>query len=97
MQICVVPFGRSSEWGVMPPHWYFTATLPQALGAALPLAMLGAMLERRVRPALAIALAYVAVYSYLPHKEVSSSCVATLQCRNDGSCYGSCRQSRDVS
>ena len=63
---------RSSEWGVMPPHWYFSSALPRALLGALPLALLGGILERRVRPSLAIALVFVGLYSALPHKEVST-------------------------
>ncbi|GBG30800.1 Dol-P-Man:Man7GlcNAc2-PP-Dol alpha-1,6-mannosyltransferase [Hondaea fermentalgiana] len=32
---------KSHEWGVLPPHWYFTNALPKALMAALPLSILG--------------------------------------------------------
>ena len=63
--------GRSSEWGVMPAHWYFSSALPRALLGALPLVLVGATLEHRVRPAAFIALAFVALYSFLPHKEVA--------------------------
>lgn len=66
-QLCV---RRSSEWGVMPAHWYFSSALPRALLGALPLALVGVVLERRVRPTAAIAVAFVALYSFLPHKEV---------------------------
>ena len=62
---------RSSEWGTMPLHWYFTSALPRALLAGLPLAALGVALERRVRGVLACVLLYIAAYSLLPHKEVS--------------------------
>ncbi|KAK9813092.1 hypothetical protein WJX72_008886 [[Myrmecia] bisecta] len=61
---------KSSEWGVMPPHWYWTSALPRALLGGLLLVPLGVLLERRVRPYSAIAAGYVALYSYLPHKEV---------------------------
>ena len=61
---------RSSEWGTMPPHWYFSSALPRALLGALPLAVLGVMLERRLRSKLACVLMYIAAYSLLPHKEV---------------------------
>ncbi|CAL8468707.1 g8247 [Coccomyxa elongata] len=61
---------RSSEWGVMPPHWYWTSALPRALTGALPLAVLGVLLERRLRLQLACVTLYVALYSVLPHKEV---------------------------
>ncbi|EIE22326.1 Alg9-like mannosyltransferase [Coccomyxa subellipsoidea C-169] len=61
---------RSSEWGVMPLHWYWTSALPRALLGALPLAALGVLLERRLRPHLACVALYIALYSFLPHKEV---------------------------
>jgi alpha-1,6-mannosyltransferase len=61
---------RSHEWGVMPWHWYFTSALPRALHAAYALAPLGALLERRVQAPLAVALAFVLLYSNLGHKEV---------------------------
>jgi alpha-1,6-mannosyltransferase len=61
---------KSSEWGVSPPSWYFTSALPRALHAAYPLAFLGALLDRRVRPILLVALGFVALYSNLGHKEV---------------------------
>ena len=62
---------RSSEWGTHPPWWYFTSALPRALLGALPLAAAGSYLEARTRPLLAVVLAFVALYSWLPHKEVS--------------------------
>lgn len=62
--------GRSSAWGVSPPLWYLTSALPRALLIAAPLAPLGALLERRLRPqAFAVAF-FVGVYSLLPHKEL---------------------------
>lgn len=61
---------RSGEWGTSPWHWYATSALPRALMAALPLAGLGALMERRARAPLLVAAGFVALYSYLPHKEV---------------------------
>ncbi|CAK0780776.1 hypothetical protein CVIRNUC_005171 [Coccomyxa viridis] len=61
---------RSAEWGTMPLHWYFTSALPRTLLAGLPLAALGAALERRVRHVCVCVLLYIAAYSLLPHKEV---------------------------
>lgn len=61
---------RSGEWGVSPPHWYFTSALPRSLLAAYPLAFLGALAERRVRVLVACATFYVGAYSFLPHKEL---------------------------
>lgn len=63
---------RSKDWGVMPWHWYFTSVLPRALMAAMPLTCVGAGLERRVRPLVAAAAAFVVLYSFLGHKEVRS-------------------------
>lgn len=54
----------------MPLHWYWTSALPRALLGALPLAVLGVLLERRLRPHLACVALYIALYSFLPHKEV---------------------------
>ena len=53
---------RSSEWGTMPLHWYFTSALPRALLGTLPLAALGMLLERRLRSKLACVLVYIAGY-----------------------------------
>jgi len=60
---------RSSEWGVSAWHWYWTSALPRALGPALPLALAGALLDRRAAQVVGVAAAYVALYSNLPHKE----------------------------
>ncbi len=61
---------KSSEWGISPPSWYFTSALPRALHAAYPLAFLGAIVDRRVRPMFLVALGFVGLYSNLGHKEV---------------------------
>ena len=61
---------RSSEWGVLPFHWYFTSALPRSLLGAFPLAPLGLKLEPRIRPILLLTTGYVILYSFLPHKEV---------------------------
>lgn len=55
----------------MPAHWYWTSALPRTLAGALPLAVLGVLLERRLRLQLACVALYIALYSVLPHKEVS--------------------------
>ena len=47
---------------------YFTSALPRALLGAAPLAVIGAALERRLRPQFLSALFYVLLYSALPHK-----------------------------
>lgn len=65
--------GRSSAWGISPLHWYFTNALPRALGPVLLLALLALVLQQtRTAAARAFvpALAFVATYSLLPHKEL---------------------------
>jgi alpha-1,6-mannosyltransferase len=62
--------GRSSEWGVSPPGWYFTSALPRALHAVYALAPLGAALAPAARAPLATGAAFAALYSALPHKEL---------------------------
>jgi alpha-1,6-mannosyltransferase len=62
--------GRSSEWGVSPPGWYFASALPRALHAAYLLAPLGAALAPAARAPLAAGAAFAALYSALPHKEL---------------------------
>ncbi|KAL2630469.1 hypothetical protein R1flu_015155 [Riccia fluitans] len=61
---------RSSEWGISPFHWYFTSALPRAMMAALPLAVLGLILERRTRKYVLSVLLFIVIYSKLPHKEL---------------------------
>ncbi|KFM24565.1 putative Dol-P-Man:Man(7)GlcNAc(2)-PP-Dol alpha-1,6-mannosyltransferase [Auxenochlorella protothecoides] len=60
---------KSSEWGTQSWHWYCTSALPRALHGGFPLAALGATWDRRARPLLAVGLAFVGLYSFLPHKE----------------------------
>lgn len=71
---------RSSEWGVMPFHWYFTSALPRALLGGLPLAGMGVFLEPRIRSFIAIVTAYVVLYSFLPHKEVCFGAMGCCPC-----------------
>lgn len=54
----------------MPAHWYWTSALPRSLLAALPLSLVGATVERRIRGLLLSVLAFIALYSILAHKEV---------------------------
>jgi len=61
---------KSSDWGVSPPLWYFYSALPRALLGALPLAVWGVCVERRVRGPVLVALSFVGLYSVLPHKEL---------------------------
>eukprot|EP00892_Ulva_mutabilis_P010521 jgi/Ulvmu1/7841/UM004_0071.1 len=60
---------KSKEWGVMPWHWYWSSALPRSLLASMPLAVVGAALQAKVRPYAAAITAFIALYSWLGHKE----------------------------
>ncbi|WJX85920.1 dolichyl-P-Man:Man(7)GlcNAc(2)-PP-dolichol alpha-1,6-mannosyltransferase [Trifolium repens] len=61
---------KSSEWGTHAFHWYFTSALPRSLLAAYPLSLFGFLVDRRVRSFAFPALAFILIYSKLPHKEL---------------------------
>ncbi|RKO93524.1 Alg9-like mannosyltransferase family-domain-containing protein, partial [Blyttiomyces helicus] len=61
--------GGSAAYGVSPIYAYFTTLLPRIAPLALPLAVYGAVIDVRLRRYLVPAMAFVAVYSLLPHKE----------------------------
>ncbi|XP_057824563.1 dol-P-Man:Man(7)GlcNAc(2)-PP-Dol alpha-1,6-mannosyltransferase isoform X2 [Cryptomeria japonica] len=61
---------RSSEWGVFPVHWYFTSALPRSLLVAFPLCFVGIIFERRMQQYVLPILAFIVLYSKLPHKEL---------------------------
>ena len=65
MYIC-----RSSEWGIMPWHWYFSSALPRSTLGSFLLLPVGLWLEPRTRLYTGTSLLYIALYSVLPHKEV---------------------------
>ena len=55
----------------MPFLWYFYSALPRSLLGALPLAVVGvAVTGRRLAKVVAVALVFVLLYSFLPHKEL---------------------------
>ncbi|KAH9885786.1 Alg9-like mannosyltransferase family-domain-containing protein [Cubamyces lactineus] len=61
--------GKSADWGVSPRHAYFSSHLPKLLLSALPLSVLGAILEKRIRTILLPYLTFVVLISGLGHKE----------------------------
>ncbi|KAF7972945.1 hypothetical protein HWV62_16508 [Athelia sp. TMB] len=61
--------GKSSEWGTSPPLTYVTAFLPKLTLGALPLSVLGAILDSRVRSILIPCVIFVGLISCLGHKE----------------------------
>ena len=67
---------KSSEWGTAPWHWYFTNAIPKAMLGTFFLVPLGLIQRQRSRvlssfvPFFFPILAFVGLYSFLPHKEV---------------------------
>uniref|UniRef100_F1L0F9 Mannosyltransferase n=2 Tax=Ascaris TaxID=6251 RepID=F1L0F9_ASCSU len=65
-----VVLNRSKEYGVMPYLWYFYSALPRALLASLIAVPAGVIVDRRLIPVVFPILAYIGMYSFLPHKEL---------------------------
>lgn len=61
--------GKSSEWGVSPWHSYFTSHLPKVLVISAPLAAFAIIFDKRARTLLLPAGVFVALYSFIGHKE----------------------------
>lgn len=67
--------GHSSEWGVSPWYFYFTNALPRLMlnpltySLCIPLAVLNGTSRRRSLDLLVPTLSFVALFSFLPHKE----------------------------
>ena len=67
--------GHSADWGVLPWHYYLANALPRLLLnpatylLCVPVAVLNAATRRRSLDLLIPLLSFVALYSFLPHKE----------------------------
>lgn len=64
--------GQASNWGVSPWHYYLSSALPKLLMSGvllLPLPLLNTSLRSRVLPLVVPSSLFIALYSFLPHKE----------------------------
>ncbi|XP_003741534.1 probable Dol-P-Man:Man(7)GlcNAc(2)-PP-Dol alpha-1,6-mannosyltransferase [Galendromus occidentalis] len=65
-----VILNKSGEYGEQHWAWYFYSAIPRAMGSSLLLVPLAAYVDRRIRATCFPAVAYVLLYSLLPHKEL---------------------------
>ncbi|PPQ74041.1 hypothetical protein CVT24_012343 [Panaeolus cyanescens] len=61
--------GKSAEWGVSPRHVYYTSYLPKLLLSALPLSIIGFLVDQRFRELFLPSVAFISLISNLGHKE----------------------------
>jgi alpha-1,6-mannosyltransferase len=54
----------------MPSTWYFTSAIPRALLSSVVLIPFGLLLERRFWKLFFVTIAFITLYSFLPHKEL---------------------------
>jgi alpha-1,6-mannosyltransferase len=71
---------RSHEWGVSAWHWYFTSAIPKSCTLAIPLILIAffynpmdpilGFIDRNAVKFMTPPLIFVAMFSFLPHKEL---------------------------
>lgn len=61
--------GKSAQWGVDPPLTYFLTHIPKMTMSCAALAVLGVLIDHRIRSFMFPAICFVTIISFLGHKE----------------------------